>query len=188
MDIAQGATKLLLVPFGADYEGLTTVGYKLKNPDNTTTPLPAQPRTTTGVFDLGNGTYGVEYTAPMVSGNVIAEWDTGGADPIYAWEDVNITAATDLSSINAALTSMSASMAAINTNFVDVLGLNGKNLGMKNSLYDAHNLVEYDLYIYDTNPHALANDGVTGVIAHYHVVNTYNPTGDTLTQRMVKVS
>lgn len=69
------------VAFGAEYTGLATVGYALK--DATGGDVVA--RTTTGVFEQAGGTYGV--VIPTVADTVATiEWDTGGGTPIYAHE------------------------------------------------------------------------------------------------------
>lgn len=72
--------------FGPAYTGLATVGYQLVNADGTI----ALARTTSGVAERGAGTgsYGALVTHPAAFTGEI-RWDTGGASPVYASEDVN---------------------------------------------------------------------------------------------------
>lgn len=69
----------LTVDFGTTS---ATVGYTLKNAAGGD----AQARTTVGVIDLGNGSYGVEVDLPPTA--VAVKWDTGGGTPIFAHEDL----------------------------------------------------------------------------------------------------
>jgi hypothetical protein len=78
-----GTATFLVAKFGASFAGLSTVGYTLKNPDGST----HQARTTTGVLALGGGDYAVSYTSPNTFAGYI-EWDTGGATPVYAREEL----------------------------------------------------------------------------------------------------
>ena len=72
----------LTADFGSGNGGIATVGYTLQNAAGGD----AQARTTTGVVDLSNGMYGVEVDLPPDA--VAVKWDTGGATPIYAHEDL----------------------------------------------------------------------------------------------------
>lgn len=78
---------MLSVDFGEGYDGLSTVGYTLKNPDGTTTPAPAAARTTTGVVDLGDGKYGVEWT-PSAGWTGFVLWDTDAGSDVNAIDDI----------------------------------------------------------------------------------------------------
>lgn len=85
----------LTVNFGPAYTGLATVGYKLWNGDATQ----YQARTTTNVAEIraGTGAYKVELAASVFTADFdgYVEWDTGGATPVYAYEDIHITAILD---------------------------------------------------------------------------------------------
>lgn len=74
----------LTASFGPSQAGLATVGYAIKTADGQTT----QTRTTTGVVDLGAGTYGVEINLPD-SNRYFVQWDTGGQAPRYASNTVD---------------------------------------------------------------------------------------------------
>lgn len=77
------------VSFGSSWGGIATVGYTLKNPDGSTTPAPAAPRSTAGVVDDGDGYYHVilTFTQPW-SGFIY--WDISPGSPIAAQEDVQV--------------------------------------------------------------------------------------------------
>src|SRR5579859_7577548 len=86
----------LSVNMGVGKTGLATVGYTLLNGNGTT----FQARTTTGVAEVhaGTGIYQVElantvFTA-FFDGYVL--WDTGGASPVYAIEDIFISDRLDV--------------------------------------------------------------------------------------------
>ncbi len=81
----------LQVAFGQTNAGLATVGYKLRNPDNSI----YQARTQVGVQDNGNGNYGVLKTFIEIWDGFI-EWDTGGGTPIFATEEIQVYGATPL--------------------------------------------------------------------------------------------
>jgi len=70
--------------FGSNQTGLGTVGYR--QVDNTGSTVVA--RTTVGVVEIGGGGYGVDVT--LNAATVTLEWDTGGATPIFAHEDLEI--------------------------------------------------------------------------------------------------
>jgi hypothetical protein len=72
------------VSFGTGKAGLATVGYALYNVGGTLNTA----RTTTGVVDLGAGSYGANVSFPD-SFNGYIEWDTGEATPAYAVEPVH---------------------------------------------------------------------------------------------------
>jgi len=80
--------------FGSAFTGLATVGYALKN--NTGGDVVA--RTTTGVFEQADGTYGV-VVPTIADAAVTIEWDTGGASPVYAHE--SLSRALDLDFVEA---------------------------------------------------------------------------------------
>ncbi len=82
-------SKLFIVQFGASKTGLTgTVGFALYNADNTLNTA----RTTAGITERGSGTgqYAATVTVPSAFQGEI-RWDTGGASPIYASEEINHT-------------------------------------------------------------------------------------------------
>lgn len=70
--------------FGEGYDSLATVGYRLLKKDGTE----ANARTTTGVYEIGNGTYGVADVAANDDA-VTIEADTGGGSPLYAYGDLS---------------------------------------------------------------------------------------------------
>ncbi len=77
--------------FGVAYTGLTgTVGYKLRNGDGTQ----YQARTPAGISEVAAGIYEVKLAANIFSAffNGSALWDTGGASPVYATEDILLLA------------------------------------------------------------------------------------------------
>lgn len=80
----------LSVKFPSDKAGLLTVGYTLLNIDGTTDTA----RATAGVYDLGNGSYATQITKISAFKGII-KWDTGEGSPLYAYEDINITARMD---------------------------------------------------------------------------------------------
>jgi hypothetical protein len=69
--------------FGSAFTGLATVGYALKN--NAGGDVVA--RTTSGVFEQADGTYGA-IVPSIPDAAVTIEWDTGGASPVYAHESL----------------------------------------------------------------------------------------------------
>ena len=73
------------VNFGSAYAGLGTVGYRLYNASGGD----AVARTTTGVVDLTNGSYGVANVA-VPDAAVGIQWDTGGGSPVYTVEDIDL--------------------------------------------------------------------------------------------------
>jgi hypothetical protein len=76
----------LIANFGPAYSGLSTVGYT----------LPGGTRTTTGVSEIQAGTGSYTVLASITAGtqgNV--KWDTGGATPAYAFEEINPGGATE---------------------------------------------------------------------------------------------
>src|SRR5687768_7527890 len=80
------AQKLLTVDFGDQYSGIATVGYKLL--DNTGAEVLA--RTTSGVFAIGGGAYGV--LATVSDGfEGIAYWDTVNGGGVNAHEKVDLS-------------------------------------------------------------------------------------------------
>ena len=93
--------------FGPGFTGLATVGYALK--DSTGADVVA--RTTSGVFEVAGGTYAV--VAPAVADNVATvQWDTGGASPVYAHEDIGAVLRRVVEHVNADTGSISASAIA----------------------------------------------------------------------------
>ena len=75
---------LKTVSFGGSKVGLLTVGYTLRNFDNTILQL----RTTAGVYELSGGSYACYITFPDYwKGSII--WDTGEVIPVYACDDYN---------------------------------------------------------------------------------------------------
>lgn len=71
----------LSAAFGAGQAGLGTVGYRQYDDAGGD----AIARTTTGVFEIGQGAYGVNVALDPAAAGI--EWDTGGGTPIYAHED-----------------------------------------------------------------------------------------------------
>ncbi len=72
------------VDFGSNYASLATVGYRLYQADGSDSVA----RTTTGVIEIGTGSYGVP--SVNVPDNAVGiEWDTGGGSPVYAVEDID---------------------------------------------------------------------------------------------------
>lgn len=71
----------LSAAFGAGQAGLGTVGYRQYDDAGGD----AVARTTTGVFEIGQGAYGVNVALDPAAAGI--EWDTGGGTPIYAHED-----------------------------------------------------------------------------------------------------
>jgi hypothetical protein len=59
------------------------------------------------------------------------------------------------------------------TAFVTLLGLAGHNRGLRECVYDGKNLLSATLCLYDSAAHAGVNDGQTGLLASYHLTNTY---------------
>jgi hypothetical protein len=77
------------VDFGPGYESLGTVGYVLYNPNGSV----KQVRTTSGVVNISQATYGCNMTLDADwKGSIV--WDTGGASPIYASDDFNYAEAS----------------------------------------------------------------------------------------------
>lgn len=56
----------------------------------------------------------------------------------------------------------------------EIQGLLGKNVGLRNPVYSGANLLSYDLCLYDSAVNAATNDGATGLLHQYSVVNTYS--------------
>jgi len=84
-----------LVDFGPLYSGLTgTIGYQLYNADGTASGS----RVTAGIIELGTGT-GIYHVQLSLTegweGSIL--WDTGGASPVYAIEDIRAVMTDDLS-------------------------------------------------------------------------------------------
>ena len=79
-------SKVATVNFGASNASLSTVGYRILNPDLTTFLT----RTTTGVTEVitASGIYRVTLSYPP-NFNGIIMWDTGEATPQYAGESIN---------------------------------------------------------------------------------------------------
>lgn len=75
------------VDFGLDFSGLSAPGYRLYQDDGTDSVA----RTTTGVFEINSGSYGV--VAPTVPDNVVGiDWEiTSGSTVYYAREDIDTT-------------------------------------------------------------------------------------------------
>ncbi len=61
-----------------------TIGVTLLNPDGTVHTA----RTTVGIYEIGGGTYGKNFTFPDDWIGSI-KWDTGGGTPVYATEEYN---------------------------------------------------------------------------------------------------
>lgn len=78
METVVGEPTLFQVDFGQGNSGFSNVGFAIKNPNGTTTPAPAAPRTHTGVAEVGSGVYEVTITFAQVWTGYI-EWDSGGA-------------------------------------------------------------------------------------------------------------
>lgn len=93
---AQKITKL--VSLGAGNTGLATVGYTLKNGDGTT----FQARTTTGVYEIGAGWYGVELGSGIFTGFFEGriDWDIAtvfkASDELYISADLDAAVSTRL--------------------------------------------------------------------------------------------
>jgi hypothetical protein len=68
--------------FGSSKTGLATVGYAQRGAAGAIVVA----RTTTGVYELGGGAYGVEILLNAATKSLL--WDTGEATPIYAVEDL----------------------------------------------------------------------------------------------------
>jgi hypothetical protein len=225
MRIFASETTLLVVQYPPSFAGAGTIGYTLRNANGSTTPSPAQARTTTGVRDLGNGIFNVDWVAPAVPWNGMVLWDTGsGANPLteeievvkspvfgddarlnHLDANVSDTLRDDdgrLAALDAAISSRvsaadprlahldaDVSSRADNTVIDEVIALLGRNMGMRDTVYDpSNNLLAYSLFLYDTDAHAATNDGVTGVLHKYTVTSTYDLVGNTLTQVTKKVS
>lgn len=79
-------TRFKMASYGAAHGGKTTVGYQLFNPDGTANG----PRITAGVTERGTGTgiYGADVAFPDNFRGEI-RWDTGGASPAVASEEIN---------------------------------------------------------------------------------------------------
>lgn len=68
--------------FGAAFAGIGTVGYTEYN----RTGAVEVARTTAGVVEIGNGVYGVDVIPD--TDTVEIQWDTGGASPVYATQEI----------------------------------------------------------------------------------------------------
>lgn len=84
------------VDFGPNHAGLGTVGYELRSK----TAI-VQARTTVNVRDEDNGAYSIDDPGAPADA-VFIKWDTGGASPIYAHE--NLQFANFFSSLDLNLT------------------------------------------------------------------------------------
>lgn len=74
------------------------------------------------------------------------------------------------------------------TVLTELNGLLGQNSGLRNAVYTGTNLTSYDLCLYDSAAHATTNDGATGLLHKYSVVNTYNGSGNILTSVTTRIS
>jgi len=68
--------------FGSSKTGIATVGYEQVGAAGASLVA----RTTTGVYELGGGVYGVDIVLAAGCRSIL--WDTGEAVPIFATEDV----------------------------------------------------------------------------------------------------
>ena len=100
------------VDFGADYSGLSTVGVVQLSSDGM-----AVVARSSDVVALGHGAYGATLTPDPLA--VALMWDTGGIDPIYAFEDLPALTAD---AIVAALQSAVIPVDAVKMNGAPILG------------------------------------------------------------------
>jgi hypothetical protein len=111
-------------------------------------------RTTAGISLRGAGseTYGALITFPTgFQGDL--RWDSGGANPVIANEEINPVPFED----------------AV---FTEIVGLLGKNQVLGNTLYDESGLlVSATIRIYDTAANANTDDGATGLLHSYSLLN-----------------
>ena len=70
-----------VVNFGPAKTGLATVGYRIVSDAGV-----LGSRVTSGVYEIGGGAYGVNYTHSASDGSI--RWDTGEGTPAYAVEDI----------------------------------------------------------------------------------------------------
>lgn len=155
---------------GSDAVGLRTVGYQLLNSSGTV----VLSRTTSGVVERGStGIYGATITFPTGFVGEI-RWDTGAAVPQYASEEINPGSDENTDLILGYLPT-------------ELNGLLGNNVGMRNATYSSDKLISCDLCVYDTSAHALSNDGVTGLLHKYSVVNAYDASYRLIASSTVKV-
>lgn len=68
--------------FGNTKTGLATVGYVQRGAGGSTVVA----RTTTGVYEIGGGFYGVEILLENATKSLL--WDTGEGSPLFACEDL----------------------------------------------------------------------------------------------------
>jgi len=168
-----GVPNTFAMPFGPSYAGRAgQVGYQILQ---WTGPGYAvwRARATDAVEVIaGSGLYAVTL-APTVFATTfdgVMYWDITGVPLAVGVEDVHIfEQPAPLSGMN------------------EMLGMSGKNSGMRDAVYSDGNLINFDLFLYDSAASAANNDGVTGVLFHYECVNTYDVAGNLLasvTQRV----
>ena len=87
MIVHTGALVQVLADLGTAYANATDVGYTLRNPDGTTAPSPAQPRTITDIRNVGGGFFSTTLSFVQPWQGTI-EWD---APPdAFAVEEINV--------------------------------------------------------------------------------------------------
>lgn len=155
-------TQAISISLGASKTGLTLNGQLI---DSAGASVGAA--ITTGFTEQGSGNYLLSASIPDDHRGALYVYDSANSSVILAQCAINPEDAQ---------------------NVADILGLVGKQYGMRNASYSGRNLLSYDICIYDTAGHAATNDGATGLVHKYSVVNTYNVNGDILTSITTKVS
>jgi len=162
------------------------------------------PSFTLNVWNTGTGTYQSSGTIPSnyIAGDCVNVLVTAAVNSVTGTAVLtNFVVDTyynsDLySSVSSGTTQIRSDLSSISTNtaFIpEILGLLGKYSGLRNTTYSAgpsnfSNLISYDLCIYDGSTNAQTNDGVTGLVHKYSVVNTYDGGGNVLTCITTKIS
>ncbi|MDQ3832235.1 MAG: hypothetical protein M3315_01100 [Actinomycetota bacterium] len=179
------ATSILATPankLATDGTGRVTVG---SNADKTGYALTAGEHTAIGT-DVQAGLDAQGYTSAratlldVLNGLVQAIWDkatsaitTAGSIGRVVKDNLDATVSSRLATAGYTAPD-NATTQANATILAEINGLLGKHTGIRNTVYSSGNLVSYDICLYDTAPHATTNDGVTGLVHKYSVVNTYD--------------
>ena len=143
---------------------------------------------------LANGPSGTGSTPAAIATYMFTELfsnsDFSTTGSFGAWAKANIAQTGDSFARLGAPSggSIDADIIANTTALMELQGVVGKNNGMRNTVYTSGNLTSYDLCLYDTSGHATTNDGSTGLLHKYSVVNSYDGSGNLLTSVTTRVS
>lgn len=130
-----------------------------------------------GFSEIGAGNYLLDASIPDDHRGGIKVYEEGDPSTVLAFGAINPESAQAIVTVTADLAALTAAVAAIAAVLARMHGLLGKEYGMRNAVYDGHNLTSFDICLYDSAVHAALNDGATGLLYRYAIANTYNGAG-----------